>query len=266
MAANDTPDAYAPAEIARRVENAGLAKARLATMPLLALAVLAGAFIALGALFYTVVITGSTLGAGPTKLLGAVAFSTGLILVVVGGAELFTGNNLIVMAWVDRRITLVQLLRNWGWVYLGNLVGALGIVVLVDLAGTLDGEIAATARRIAEAKAGLDPVEAFARGVLCNVLVCLAIWLAFAARRIGGKILAVVFPIAAFVAAGFEHSIANMYLLPAGLRAGAEITAMEIVANLLPVTLGNIGGGGGILVALTYWLIYIHPARNREGE
>ena len=260
MAPNDSLDAYSPAEIARRVEAAGVAKARLAMVPLLALAVLAAAFIALGAVFFTVVITGSALGAGPTRLLGGAAFSTGLILVVVGGAELFTGNNLIVVAWVDRRISLAALLRNWGLVYLGNLAGASGIAVLVGLSGVLDGEVGATARRIAEGKAALGPLEAFVRGVLCNVLVCLAIWLVFAARRVGGKILAIVPPIAAFVAAGFEHSIANMYLLPAGLWAGAEVTAGAIVANLVPVTLGNIVGGGA-LVALTYWLIYIHPNR-----
>ncbi len=253
MAANDSPDAYAPAEIARRVENAGLAKARLATMPLLALAVLAGAFIALGALFYTVVITGSTLEAGPTKLLGAVAFSTGLILVVVGGAELFTGNNLIVMAWVDRRITLVQLRgveeRRGG---LGP-VGITPFPLPAHQTGRADFPHPASRPASPQSSrrwAKMDPTSSDHTELPEHD------------------------PIGETPGAARRHLVAPDQEMTNSLvdrvvdgpvsRHSRPITAMEIVANLLPVTLGNIGGGG-ILVALAYWLIYNHSARNREG-
>ena len=268
-------DAYKPSEIAAQVENVGVFKARLPILQALALGVLAGAFIALGAMFYTLVITGSELGFGPTRLLGGIAFSLGLILVVVGGAELFTGNNLIVMAWAARRIGHRELLRSWVLVYLGNFAGALGTVALIYLAGYLglgEGAVGQTAARIAAAKVTIDPVEAFFRGVLCNVLVCLAIWLCFAAHTVPGKILAIIFPISAFVALGFEHSVANMYLIPIGMLAAAEqgaalapeaLAALDLggfAANLVPVTLGNIAGGGG-LVALVYHVIYLRPTR-----
>lgn len=157
-------DPYGPKEIARRVENVGVAKAELAFLPTMMLAILAGAFIALGAAFYTLVITNSGLGFGPARLLGGMAFSLGLILVVVGGAELFTGNNLIVMAWADGKVTHSGLLRNWGIVYVGNFIGALGTAVLVSLSGILglgDGGVAMTAIGIAESKLALPPSEAF---------------------------------------------------------------------------------------------------------
>ncbi len=253
-------DAYAPAQIALRVESGGVAKANMPALKMATLGVLAGAFISFGAMFYILVITGSDLGFGPGRLLGGVAFSLGLILVLIGGAELFTGNNLIVMAWAERKVTTAQLLRNWGLVYIANFVGALGTVALFVLAGALElngGTVGQTAIRIAEAKIGLDPVSAFFRGVLCNTLVCLAVWLCFAAREVTGKILAIVFPISAFVALGFEHSVANMFLIPLGMIAnGGGIDIGAIVANLVPVTLGNIVGGSG-LVALTYWLVYL---------
>lgn len=252
-------DAYAPAEIAQRVQSAGVVKAGLATVPTLVLAVLAGAFIAFGAVLYTVVVTESGLGFGPERLLGGIAFSLGLILVLVGGAELFTGNSLIVFAWADGEITSGRLLRNWGLVYAGNFIGATATAVLVHWSGIgalSDGAVAATAVRIAEAKLALAPIEAFVRGILCNVLVCLAVWLCFGARTVSGKILAIVFPIAGFVALGFEHSVANMYLIPAGWLAGSELVGVAgYAANLLLVTAGNVIGGG-VLVALVYWLVY----------
>jgi formate/nitrite transporter len=256
-------DAYAPAQIAHMIEKGGVAKVRLPLLKMTALGVLAGAFISFGAMFYTLVVTGSDLGFGPGRLLGGVAFSLGLILVLVGGAELFTGNNLIVMAWAERKVTTAELLRNWGVVYLANFAGALGGVALFYLAGLLDmndGAVGETAAAIARAKLELDFSTAFFRGVLCNTLVCLAIWLCFAARRVTGKILAIVFPISAFVALGFEHSVANMYLIPIGMLAqGGGIDGVALIANLVPVTLGNIVGGSG-LVALTYWLVYLrHP-------
>lgn len=255
-------DAYAPSEIAARVEVAGVAKARLGTIETLTLAILAGAFIAFGAMFYTLVMTGSGLGLGPGRLLGGIAFSLGLILVVVAGAELFTGNNLIVMAWADRKITAAELLRNWALVYVGNFIGALATAVMVHWSGVLgmgDGAFENTAISIASAKMTLPLHEAFFRGILCNILVCLGVWLCFAAHTVAGKILAIIFPISAFVALGFEHSVANMYLIPIGLMAMGDVAIgsnlMGLANNLVPVTLGNIIGGS-VFVALVYWIIY----------
>ena len=249
-------DAYAPAEIAARVESAGMVKANLPLKKLFTLGLLAGIFIAFGGAFFTLTITGSTLGFGPTKLLGGAAFSLGLILVVVAGAELFTGNTLIVMAWADGDVTLAALLRNWTVALVANAAGAIAIALLVFYSGTLDaGGVRETAVRIAEGKLNLDFLEAFIRGILCNALVCLAVWLTFAARRVSGKAVAVIFPITAFVALGFEHSIANFYLIQVGMLAGAQGTLGDIAGNLVPVTLGNIVGGAGG-VAAVYWIIY----------
>ena len=256
-------DAYAPAEIAARVERAGIQKARLPALSLLTLAVLAGAFIAFGAMFYTLAMTGTGTGAGlgfgPSRVVGGIAFSLGLILVIVGGAELFTGNALIIMAAASRRVSLPELLRNWGLAYTGNFAGALGAAFLVYFSGTLalNGDaVAETAKAIAEAKLALPAVQAFFRGVLCNALVCLAVWLCFSARDVAGKILAIVWPITAFVALGFEHSVANMYLIPVGILAGAGLDLAGFAHNLIWVTLGNIVGGAGG-VALVYWTIYL---------
>ena len=259
-------DAYAPAEVAVRVRDGGVGKATAPAASLIALAVLAGSFIALGGLFYAVTITtgiGPTNSFGLTRLVGGVAFSLGLILVVVGGAELFTGNNLMAMAWAAGRVTGAQVLRNWGLVYFGNLAGAIGTVALVVLAGIpqmSDGAVGETLIRIARAKVVLDPVSALARGVLCNVLVCLAVWLCMAARSVTDKILAIVFPISAFVACGFEHSVANMFFLPLGvaltLSGGDPIAGTSVLMNLAVVTIGNVIGGTG-LVALVYWFVYL---------
>lgn len=252
-------DAYKPAEIARLVETAGVAKAGLSTGQTLTLAVLAGVFIGFGGAAYTMVMTGADAGFGPARFLGGVVFSLGLILVIVGGAELFTGNALMVMAAVDRRITLSALLRNWGLVYLGNLVGSVGLALAFGLTNLLDGPMGDTAQAIAHGKAALDPGAAFMRGVLCNALVCLAVWLTFAARTAAGKILAILWPISGFVLLGLEHSVANMYLIPQGMLAGAEVTFGAALANLLWVTLGNIlGGAGG--VALAYRFAYLRQS------
>lgn len=255
-------DAYRPAAMARRVETAGVAKARLELLPLAVLGMLAGLFIGFGALFYLLVITGAGDLSGPLRLLGGIAFSLGLILVLVGGAELFTGNALIVMAWAGGQVPTGALLRNWGIVYAANLAGSLMLVALVLAAGTLDlmeGEVGRTAASVASAKLALSPLTAFSRAILCNALVCLAVWLTFAADDATGKILAILWPITAFVALGFEHSVANMFLLPLGLAAGAEGTIAEAARQLAIVTMGNaIGGAGG--VALTYWACYLrHP-------
>jgi formate/nitrite transporter len=251
--------AYRPAEIARRIDEAGVQKARLALLPLTALGLLAGGFIGFGALFFLVATIGTDAGFGPSRLIGGAAFSLGLILVVVGGAELFTGNTLIVMARMAGHISTAALLRNWLVVYLANLVGALGFVALVWAAGTLelaDGAVGEMAAQVTERKLGLGPLEVFARGILCNALVCLAIWLTFAAEGAGAKILCILWPITAFVALGFEHSVANMVLLPLGMLAGAEAHIGGVLLNLLFSTLGNIVGGAGG-VAITYWVIYL---------
>lgn len=265
-------DAYSPREIARRVERAGVAKARTEPTTLLVLAVLAGAFISLGALFFTVVVTKPTLGFGVNRLIGGLAFSLGLILVGVGGGELFTGNNLIAMAWASRRISGPELLRHWLVVYMGNVIGCLGTVALVvganvDALGR--GAVGETAIQIAEGKAALSFGETFARGILCNAFVCLAVWLAMGGRSVADKILATLFPITAFVAIGLEHSIANWFFLPYGLAldAGALLDPLDLARNLAASTLGNVVGGS-LLVAGVYWLAYLRsepPPRDRAA-
>ena len=253
-------DAYTPKQIAELVNNVGIKKANLPFLQTITLSILAGAFIAFGGMFYTMVITDSALGLGPTRLLGGLAFSLGLVLVVVAGAELFTGNNLIIIAWSEKKITTAQLLRNWGIVYIGNFIGALACAWFVHYSGTLDianGAVAKTALNIAQGKVALSSSQAFMRGILCNTLVCLAVWLCFAAHTVSGKILAILFPISAFVALGFEHSVANMYLIPIGmLQEGATITVADFIQNLIPVTFGNILGGS-LFVALVYWICYL---------
>ena len=259
MATNDQEplNVIPPARIAVLVEQVGVAKVNLPAHKMLTLAFLAGAFIAFGAVYYTVVITGSDLGYGPTRLLGGLAFSLGLILIVVGGAELFTGNALITMAWADRKVTTRQLMVNWVLVYAGNFAGSIAMALVVHRSGIVDGAVAETARAIAMSKVALPLEQAFLRGILCNVLVCLAVWLCFAARTVPGKVFAIIAPISAFVALGLEHSIANMYLIPIGMLAGAEgISVFDVVANLVPVTLGNIVGGA-VLVASVYWVVYL---------
>jgi formate/nitrite transporter len=249
-------DAYSPSEIARLIETSGVAKAALPAPQMMVLAMLAGVFIGFGGAAYTTVMTGVDASYGPARVLGGVVFSLGLILVIVGGAELFTGNALMVMAAVDRKITLRQLIRNWVIVYIGNLIGAVGLAVALGLTGLLDGAVGQTAAKIAVAKAALPPLEAFFRGVLCNALVCLAVWLTFAARSAGDKILALLWPITAFVVLGFEHSVANMFLFPQGLWAGAETGAAGMARNMFWVTCGNIiGGSAG--VALAYRFAYL---------
>lgn len=262
-------DAFAPAEIARRVEEVGVAKARLPLLQTAMLGALAGAFIALGALYFTLVASDASLGFAATRVAGGVCFSLGLLLVVVAGAELFTGNNLLAMAWAAGRISGGEVLRNWVVVCAANFVGAAGIALLVWLSGHAQmngGAVGATVLRIAAAKAALPAWQAFFLGVLCNILVCMAVWMAMAGRSVVDKAVAIVFPISAFVAAGFEHSIANMYFFPlalllkaggAALPAGGEaVTAWAMLANLGQVIAGNIVGGS-VLVALVYWVVYL---------
>ena len=273
-------DALLPAEMARRAEYLGVRKAEAKLLPMFALAILAGAFIALGAMFATTVSAGASgmLPYGLTRLLVGLVFSLGLILVVVGGAELFTGNNLIVMAWAGGKVSTYALLRNWVVVYIGNFAGSIFTAILVFLSKQYmfgSGSVGPSMLNIATSKVHLGFIQALVLGILCNTLVCLAVWLTFSARSVVDKIFAIIFPISAFVAAGFEHSVANMYFIPLGLFIKAfdpaftaaskvDVTSLTwenfLINNLLPVTIGNIIGGA-VLVAAVYWAIFL-----RKGE
>jgi formate/nitrite transporter len=275
-------DALMPPEMALACESAGVAKASRDGLTLLALGVLAGAFIALGAVFMTVVLTGAgDLPWGVARLLAGLVFSLGLILVIAGGAELFTGDTLMVVAWAGRRIGLRALLRAWALVYLGNIVGALGTAALVLLSGQhgfAGGGMARTVLTVAEAKAALPTVQLFFLAVLCNVLVCLAVWMSFGARSTTDRVMVIVPPIAAFVAAGFEHSIANLYLLPYALaikawgggalwqaigatpESFAALTVGATLHNIAVATVGNLVGGS-VLLGAVYWFVYLRGRR-----
>jgi formate/nitrite transporter len=254
-------DAYTPSQIAERVLKMGVTKANADAPTLLILGIMAGAFIALGGLLFAVTITGSTLGFGITRFIGGITFCLGLILVVIGGAELFTGNNLLAMAWAGKMISTKAMLRNWCIVYLGNVIGALGLVACAAWAQTADmsdGSVGATLIGIAKSKAQLSIGTAFVKGILCNTLVCLAVWLAMGGHSVTDKILAIIFPISAFVAMGFEHSIANWFFIPLGmiLDPSGQVPLQGALMNLLIVTLGNIVGGT-LLVAGVYWVAYV---------
>ena len=271
-----TLDALPPAAVARKAEDLGVTKATMPAVDVFVLAVLAGAFIALGAAFATTVASGSDLPYGVTRLLMGLAFSLGLILVVIAGAELFTGNNLIVMAWASRRVGTAQLARNWAIVYVGNLVGALGTAILVRLGEQYTfggGVVGETAVSIASAKVGLGFGHAVALGILCNALVCLAVWLTYGAHTTADKVLAIVPPITAFVAMGFEHSVANMYFIPVALlierdSAVPDVPGLDwgsfVLDNLVPVTIGNVIGGG-LLVGAVYWFVYLRRRGSRPA-
>lgn len=274
-----TLDAYTPAEMAYRVETVGVAKARMKKRQIVMLGIMAGAFISLGAMNYT-----AAMAQGMPRLVAALTFCLGLVLVIVGGAELFTGNNLIAMAWAQRKISSREVMRNWVWVYAANLLGCLAAVALAYLSGILrsvDLRFGVQALNIAAAKANLSFAEAFFKGILCNSLVCLAVWLCFAARTVTDRIFCIVFPITAFVNMGFEHSIANMFFIPMGLLAAADPQILQAAGlapgmmnhlnlsgflnNIVAVTLGNMFGGT-VLVAGMYNLVYLHgQTRPREA-
>jgi len=295
---NPTPpislDAILPPGMAAKAEDLGVKKANLNVMNMFVLAILAGAFIALGAIFATTVSAGSmainsssaelafrtALPYGVTRLLSGLVFTVGLILVIVGGAELFTGNNLIIMAFMSHKVTLSALLKNWAVVWTGNLVGSMltALIVFVGKQYTFGGNsVGLTALSIGNSKAGLEFFQAVALGIMCNALVCLAVWMCYSARTTTDKILAIIPPISAFVAAGFEHSVANMYFIPIALfikyldpatyadivtklNAGNDFANLTwgnfFVGNLLPVTIGNIIGGA-VMVGLIYWFVYL---------
>ena len=297
-------DALLPPEMAQRAEYLGVRKAQMGLLPMFTLALLAGAFIALGAIFATTVTAGSnmtikavdstatfttltaSLPYGVVRLMTGMVFCLGLILVVVGGAELFTGNNLIVMAWASGKVSTLSLLRNWGIVYVGNFVGSIataGMMYLTKQYTFGGGAVGTAVLNIATTKVNLTFLQAFALGIFCNALVCLAVWMTYSARSAVDKVAGILFPITAFVAAGFEHSVANMYFIPIGLfvkmfdpqfasnAAAAVQTATKFsldtltwkaffLNNLLPVTLGNIIGGA-MFVAIVYWFIYLRPLK-----
>jgi formate/nitrite transporter len=260
-------DAFSPAQIAEKIEQVGVSKARLPLLQMVLLGMLAGAFISLGALYFVLVVSDDTLGFAASRVLGGVVFSLGLLLVVVAGAELFTGNNLLMMAWADGRISSYALLRNWLVVCAANFAGAAGMALLVWLSGhpaMNDGRVAALVVTLAGAKCAAPLAALFWKGVLCNILVCMAVWMAMAGRSVTDKFIAVVFPISAFVAAGFEHSIANMYLIPLAMLlqdsvppalVSPALGVAGLLRNLAAVIAGNILGGS-VLVALVYHLIY----------
>jgi formate/nitrite transporter len=272
-------DALPPAEMARKAEQVGVTKAGMSTANTFALSVLAGAFIALGAIFATTVTAGGgDVPYGLLRLVGGLAFTLGLILVIVAGAELFTGNNLIVMAWASRRVRTIQLARNWGLVYMGNFVGAFATALLLYVSKQYEfgqGAVGVQALSIAAAKTDLEFVQALVLGAFCNGLVCLAVWLCYSARSTTDKILSIIPPIAAFVAAGFEHSVANMFFIPMGLLVKSDDTFVSsqpsvpdltnltwegFLANLVPVTIGNIIGGA-LMVGAIYWFVYLRETR-----
>jgi len=279
-------DSFSPAEMAHKAETISLKKVGLDTISMFALAFLAGTYIAFGAVIATTIATGgSALPYGVNKLLVGLVFTLGLILVVIGGAELFTGNNLIIIGYLSGKITLRSMLRSWVVVYLGNFVGSVFIAALMLLAKEYtfaNGAVGLTALNIGAAKTGLGFIQAIALGILCNILVCLAVWLTFSARTTGDKILAIIPPIAAFVAAGFEHSVANMYFVPMALfikhskdmaffnlidKVPADYSSLTwgnfLMGNLLPVTIGNMIGGAGF-VGLLYWFIYLRRSSQPE--
>ncbi|MCL4531470.1 MAG: formate transporter FocA [Chloroflexi bacterium] len=289
-------DALLPQEMATRAEYLGVRKAEMSFLKMFMLAVLAGAFIALGAIFATTVGAGSGavtapdgtaafsagLPYGVVRLLSGLVFSLGLILVVVGGAELFTGNNLIVMAWASGKVKGSAVLRNWVIVYIGNFAGAFLTAVLMFFTKQYTfgaNAVGINALKTAAAKCDLTFIQAIALGILCNALVCMAVWLTYSARSTMDKILAIIFPITAFVAAGFEHSVANMYYVPYALLVkGFDPAFIQAVGdkagnldkltwpvfllnNLLPVTIGNIIGGA-VLVAAVYWAIFLRSGKS----
>ena len=244
-----------PSQTAQRLVEWSTAKSTLSPDRLIVLGLLAGLFIALGGAFFTAVMTDLSFSHGPSRLLGGFAFSTGLLLVCISGAELSTGNCLIVAAWATGRLKLSDVRRNLLIAYAANAAGALALVALVAGSGLLQAGHGRTAAAIAEAKMNLSFEQAFVRGILCNALVCLAVWMILAGRTIPSKLAGLLLPISAFITLGFEHSIANFYLLPAGLLAGAAGSLAAACANLIAVTLGNLVGG--ILIALAYWMAYL---------
>jgi len=277
-------DALMPKDMAIKAENVGIAKAGLGAYKMFALAILAGAFIAMGANYATTVwagLAGAGVPYGLQRLAGGLVFATGLIMVVIGGSELFTGNCLIPMAWANNKVTTGAMLRNWVIVYIGNFVGSVLTAYMVFLGGQHKfggGAVGLSALGIGVAKTSLDFIPCIALAIFCNALVCMAVWMCFGARSNGDKVLVILPPISAFVACGFEHCVANMYFIPSALfikdldpvyfatvaeklkDGGAILTWGNFFSrNLLPATIGNIIGGA-LMVGLMYWFIFLRPS------
>ncbi|HEY5653592.1 MAG TPA: formate/nitrite transporter family protein [Pontiella sp.] len=280
---DETYDAYVPPDMAKRAKASAVRKANRDIVSAFFLAVQAGTFIAFGAAFYTHVTHDMTCGVGISSLIGGMVFSLGLILVIIAGADLFTGDTLMVMGCFSGEIKLRKMFKSWIFVFLGNLAGSLAILMLVHFSGHWlknGGAVGAKALSIANYKVNLTFLQAFSGGMLCNILVCLAIWLCYSSRSVTDKILSIIFPITAFVAMGFEHSIANMYFIPAGLLLknnpdivgllhGADLSNLNmnvfLVNNLLPVTVGNMIGGA-VFVGTIYWVLYLRKQEPCKGE
>lgn len=282
-------DALLPKDMAIKAENVGIAKAGLGKYRMFALAILAGAFIAMGANYATTVwagLAGAGVPYGIQRLLGGLVFATGLIMVIIGGSELFTGNCLIPMAWANNKVSTGSMLRNWIIVYAGNFVGSVLTAYIVFLGGQHKfgaGSVGLAALNIGVAKTSLDFLPCIALGIFCNALVCMAVWMCFGARSNSDKVMVIIPPISAFVACGFEHCVANMYFIPSALfikdldpaffatvaeklKDGGQILTWGnfIVRNLIPATIGNIIGGG-LMVGLMYWFIYLRPSWSGKG-
>ncbi len=262
---------YSPAEVAKNYIKIGVGKVSLKTGRMFLLGVLAGAFIAIGGIASTVAGVGAP-WAAIGKLLGAMVFPGGLAMVLLAGSELFTGNCLLVIPLIEKKINLKQLLKSWAVVYLGNLVGGMLVAAAVVFSHTgnmFDGGVGASIVSTAVAKCSLPFWDAVLKGILCNFLVCIAVWISFAAKTVGGKIAGLFFPIMMFVLCGFEHSVANMYYISAGLfqnalNGGGADVALNVGnflgANLLPVTIGN-SIGGALFVGVIYWCVYLKKAK-----
>ena len=251
----------APKEIANTIVNVGVVRANLKTTPMIILGIFAGIFIALGGLGNIIVSqTLANIDPGLAKFAGASVFPVGLMLVVIAGAELFTGNNLMTLSLMNKKITLSQMFRNWGIVWVANFVGSVILAGIVFYGGVLSGDAGIKAIAIAESKVNLDIISLIMRGILCNAIVVLAVWLATSAQDVISKIFACWFPIMLFVLCGFEHSVANMFFIPMGMLLGAEVTIGQLIYNLLFVTIGNIIGGG-IIVPFMYQHAYLESDR-----
>jgi Formate/nitrite family of transporters len=263
------PEAYTPQEIEAAVEKLGVKKAHSTVMASLGQAFLAGMYIGFGGLFFCIVLADTTLGFAAQRILGGLVFALGLGLVAVAGAELFTGNCLLTMAWFQGQIKSWEVGKNWVIIWFGNLIGALTLVFLVFMShhyAMNNGEVGNAVIKLAVSKLTPDFTTIFFKGILCNILVCLGMWMSYAGKSVTDKMIGLVLPVMAFIAAGFEHCIANMYLLPLAyvlvqhghIPAGLDVSVVTIpmiVHNLIPATLGNIVGGG-IFVGGVYWFIY----------
>ncbi len=258
------PDELTPVEVEAKVEALSQTKATLPFAKCFVLAMLSGAFIAFGALFFCVFLGDPTLPFGVQRVVGGICFCLGLVLVLCCGAELFTGNILMICGKASKRISWSGLFRNWSIVWLGNLCGSLlavAIIVLAQIPALNGGEVTAAMVNIAAGKIVLEPVPLFFKAVLCNIFVCLAVWIGFSARTVVDKVIGILLPISAFVACGFEHCVANMFFLPMGLIQNLQgvgvpgvITFEGLVYNIILATIGNIVGG--VIVGIAYWFVY----------